>query len=160
MPCSTAQLCRRPAGQERLRLVELRMDEREVRRRDLLPPFVSPLRRRVLFTVAAAIRFAVPLLRPRLFALRLTCAYWRSRLLLQELGIRLLRASPGRQGRKARHCLAVRHLRRSRPAQPARWRGAGRPPRRAAVRTARPKRRARTEASRRRAAGIPRPTGR
>src|SRR5713226_2860108 len=142
MPCSTAQLCRRPAGQERLRLVELRMDEREVRRRDLLPPFVSPLRRRVLFTVAAAIRFAVPLLRPRLFALRLTCAYWRSRLLLQELGIRLLRASPGRQGRKATHCLAVRlraagiprptgrsrrRCRRRRPARrraPARWRGA------------------------------------
>jgi len=90
----------RPAA-ARLRLVELRFDEREVRRRAFLAPFVSPLRRRVLFTVAAAIRFAVPLLRPRLFALRLIFSYCRSRLLLQELGIRLLRASPGAPRRES-----------------------------------------------------------
>jgi hypothetical protein len=59
----------------RLRLAELRLDEREAGRRDLLLPLVSPLRRRVLFTVAAAIRFAVALLRPRVFALRLIFSY-------------------------------------------------------------------------------------
>ena len=64
----------RPAA-VRLRRVELRREPRELRRRDLLPPFVSPLRRRVLFTVAAAIRFAVPALRPRRFALDLIFSY-------------------------------------------------------------------------------------
>jgi hypothetical protein len=64
----------RPAA-ARFRRVELRRDERELRWRDLLPPLVSPLRRRVLFTVAAAIRFAVPALRPRRFALDLMCSY-------------------------------------------------------------------------------------
>jgi len=63
----------RPAA-ARLRRVELPRESRELRR-DLLPPFVSPLRRRVLFTVAAAIRFAVPALRPRRFALDLIFSY-------------------------------------------------------------------------------------
>jgi hypothetical protein len=44
-------------------------------RREREPPFVSPFFRRVLFTVAAAIRFAVPVLRPRRFALLLMCSY-------------------------------------------------------------------------------------
>jgi len=90
----------RPAAARRRR-GEPRLEEREVCRRDLLLPFVSPLRRRVLFTVAAAIRFAVPLLRPRLFALRLMCSYCRSRLLLQELGMRFLQCyGPTRSARR------------------------------------------------------------
>src|SRR5712671_7078923 len=87
----------RPAA-ARLPRAELRDGDREVLRRDLLLPFVSPLRRRVLFTVAAAIRFAVPLLRPRLFALRLIFSYCRSRLLLQELGIPSPLAPEGAKG--------------------------------------------------------------
>src|SRR5205814_6858068 len=50
---------------------------------------VSPFRRRVLFTVAAAIRFATRALRPRPFADRLIFSYCLSRLLLQDFGIRI-----------------------------------------------------------------------
>src|SRR5437868_1007214 len=58
-----------------------------VLRRERLLPLVSPFFRRVLFTGAAAIRFAVPLLRPRFFAELLMCSYCLSRLLLQAFGI-------------------------------------------------------------------------
>src|SRR5213075_1642323 len=67
-----------------------RLDERRrllLRLRDRVDPLVSPLRRRVLLTVAAAMRLAVPVLRPRLLAERLIFSYCRSRLLLQDLGI-------------------------------------------------------------------------
>jgi hypothetical protein len=46
---------------------------------------VSPLRRRVLFVVAAAMRFAVRVLRPRAFADFLIFSYCRFRLLLPKL---------------------------------------------------------------------------
>jgi hypothetical protein len=65
--------------------LELRLRLLDRREREL--PFVSPFFRRVLFTVAAAIRFAVAVLRPRRFALDLMCSYCRSRLLLQALGM-------------------------------------------------------------------------
>ena len=65
----------RAAAVRRRVVVVRREDPRLVRRRDFELPFVSPLRRRVLFTVAAAIRFAVPALRPRRFALDLIFSY-------------------------------------------------------------------------------------
>jgi hypothetical protein len=49
--------------------------------------FVRPSSERCLFTVAAAICFALPVDRPRFFALSLMCSYCRSSLLLQALGI-------------------------------------------------------------------------
>ena len=58
-----------------------------LRLRERLDPFVSPFWRRVLLTVAAAMRLAVPALRPRLFADLLMCSYCLSRLLLQDFGI-------------------------------------------------------------------------
>jgi hypothetical protein len=54
---------------------------------DRYRPFVSPFSRRVLFTVAPAIRFAVASERPRSFSLSLTCSYWRSRFALHDLGM-------------------------------------------------------------------------
>src|SRR5207249_7140829 len=147
----------RPAA-ARLRCIVRRLVD--VRPRDPPRLLVSPFMRRVLFVVAAAIRFATPALRPRRLALRLICSYWRSRLLLQELGIRLLRASPGRQGGKARHCLAARHLGPSRLGWPPPRQGAGRPEHRAAGRTARPQRREQRGSLHPRAAGSPRRTSR
>lgn len=49
--------------------------------------FVRPSLARSLFTVAAAMRLAVFVERPRFFALDSMCSYCRSSLLLQELGI-------------------------------------------------------------------------
>jgi hypothetical protein len=51
--------------------------------------FVLPSEARSLFTVAAAMRFAVFVERPRFFALDLMCSYCRSSLLLHALGITL-----------------------------------------------------------------------
>src|SRR5438445_8312255 len=67
----------------------LYLDRRPARRRERLLPFVSPFLRRVLFTVAAAMRFATRALRPRPFADRLIFSYCLSRLLLQDFGIRI-----------------------------------------------------------------------
>src|SRR6185369_7573880 len=93
------------------RFWEVDRDERlPVRLRDRLLPLVSPFFRRVLLTVAAAMRFAVPALRPRLLADRLMCWYCLSRLLLQDLGIRFSlwrrrgRAPPAR--RNAMHSIS------------------------------------------------------
>ena len=65
----------------------LYLERRPARRRERLLPLVSPFRRRVLFTVAAAMRFATRALRPRPFADRLIFSYCLSRLLLQDFGI-------------------------------------------------------------------------
>src|SRR5436190_8007398 len=84
-----------------------RLDERRrllLRLRDRVDPLVSPLRRQVLLTVAAAMRLAVPVLRPRLLAERLIFSYCRSRLLLQDLGI------PAPRRRKRRTPLVARKL--------------------------------------------------
>src|SRR5438093_3320632 len=49
----------------------------------LFRSFVSPFAVRVWFTVAAAIRSAVPSVRPRSLRFSLMCSYWRSRLSVQ-----------------------------------------------------------------------------
>ena len=88
----------------------LYLERRPARRRERLLPLVSPFRRRVLFTVAAAMRFATRALRPRPFADRLIFSYCLSRLLLQDFGIRIsFRAGTTHSPQSARN-LCIRLL--------------------------------------------------
>src|SRR2546430_2361161 len=65
----------------------------------LFRSFVSPFAVRVWFTVAAAIRSAVPSVRPRSLRFSLMCSYWRSRLSVQaSCGMACTSLAPRLQG--------------------------------------------------------------